>query len=120
MKFEYNIIEKSSNQLKVHLPLNEDMDCFDGHFDQIAIMPAVAQLYIVEQISKKHFKQLAGFERMNQVKFVAPIFPDSIVVINIRIDFEKQLVFFEYKDKDKEQLKSKGNIYYSRKQASNE
>jgi len=118
MKFEYSIIEKSSNQLKAKVPLSKDMDCFDGHFDQVAILPAVAQLYIVEIISKEHFKQLADFERMNRVKFVSPICPDTIVIIDIRIEFGKRQVFFEYKEED--QLKSKGSIYYSRKQANNE
>jgi len=118
MKFEYEIIEKSMNQLKIQLPLSKDLDCFDGHFNQMMIMPAVAQLYIVEKICQEHFNQLNDFEKMNQVKFVGPICPDTIVIINITLNFEKQLVSFEYKEKD--QLKSKGHVHYSRKKINHE
>ncbi len=110
MKFEYKIIKKTDDQLSISVELFKTMDCFDGHFEEVSIMPAVAQLYIVEKIAKKYFKQLVAFKGLQQVKFVGPICPDTEVTINIDVDVRKQQLTFEYQDTGV--IKSKGKLNF--------
>ena len=110
MKFDYKIIEKTEDYLKVSVELLKTMDCFNGHFNEVAIMPAVAQLYIVEKIAKQNFKHLDSFTGLQQVKFVGPICPDTQVIINIEFNQLKQQIAFDYHQGKIQKSKGKFNF----------
>ncbi|MCF6300475.1 MAG: hypothetical protein L3J52_05085 [Proteobacteria bacterium] len=111
MNFEYQIIEESEDNLNVQLFLKQNMDAFDGHFSGLPILPAVAQLYIVEKIAKTHFVNLGCFTAMHQVKFMNPISPGGVIEIALCWRPLKGLLTFAYILEN--EIKSKGRLQYS-------
>lgn len=111
MKFNYKIIAKDEYDLRVRLLLAPDMDAFNGHFETLPILPAVAQLYIVEKIAQMHFVDLGSFVSMQQVKFMNLISSGGTIDINICFDPHKQLLTFAYITKT--ETSSKGKLQYS-------
>lgn len=113
MKFpDYSIIEKSKSDdvkgIKLSLSLNPDLDFFDGHFDQKAILPAVAQLHLVNQFAIKYFDRNLEFNGLRQLKFMSPIQPMEPVILTIQYDPLNARVVFTFEVHDK--VKSKGAL----------
>lgn len=110
MNLKYTIINHTEDSVLIEMLLTKDLPMFDGHFNGVAIMPAVAQLYIVEKIARKELNVKGMFASMNQIKFVGPISPNITIQIKISYNVYKQRVLFEYSDKAV--LKSKGSLTY--------
>ncbi len=102
----YKIINKTNSDLKVELTLEPSLVYFDGHFDGFPILPAVAQLFIVEQIAKKELLINTEFKDMKKVKFRNPIKPNMTIFINLQYDKEKKYLTFSYNDENNGLLSS--------------
>ncbi len=74
----------------------KDCPYFDGHFPELAILPAVAQLYVAERIAKSEFKVLGVFKALHQVKFKVLIQPDSKVRLNLEYNLISGVLSFSY------------------------
>ena len=112
MHFNHTLIEHNTDSIVIEMPLNKDMNIFDGHFQRVAIMPAVAQIYIVEKMARKYLGLTGKFISMRQLKFSGPIcpHPDTTILINIIFNKSKQQIVFEIHEN--ETPKSKGRLNY--------
>lgn len=112
MHFNHTLIKHNTDSIVIEVPLSKDMIVFDGHFRTVAIMPAVAQIYIVEKMARKYLGLTGKFTSMRQLKFSGPICPrpNTSILINIIFNKSKQQIIFEIHEN--ETLKSKGRLNY--------
>ncbi len=121
MKFpEYTIIDNHQQDegvvMKFALELAPDLDFFDGHFEQVPILPAVAQLHIVHRLAQQYLQIRKGFCGFRQLKFMSPIQPQDKALLNIQFNLVKEQLSFFYEVDGK--VKSKGVLLYQLGQAS--
>lgn len=105
-------------QAEFEILLSEDLVYFDGHFEQVAILPAVAQLHLAKQLFFRHYQasEKLAFGGMKQVKFVSPIQPDGNLSLSLQYVSAERCLTFVYTQH--EQTKSKGRIQFiNREQA---
>lgn len=93
---ERDIQHADAQTLIVQLHLPESLACFDGHFDAIRIMPAVAQLYVASELARAQFGITGQFSELRQLKFRAPIQPLDAVTLKLDYDASEQSVRFCY------------------------
>jgi acyl-coenzyme A synthetase/AMP-(fatty) acid ligase len=67
---------------------------FDGHFPQQALVPGVAQLDWAIALAREAFGVAMPVLRLEQLKFQAPIFPDTAVVLALEWDAQASLLGF--------------------------
>ncbi|MCB1582391.1 MAG: hypothetical protein R3E90_10895 [Marinicella sp.] len=110
----YTILEKQlateQPSLRLVLELDPELDFFDGHFEQVPILPAVAQLYIVNKLANQYFLINKGFCGLRQLKFMSPIQPKDPAQLHIQYNPLKEQLSFFYEVKG--QVKSKGILLY--------
>lgn len=115
----YRIIEKKIEalqlQLIVELVFAKDSVYFDGHFDELTILPAVAQLFVAKRIAEAEFNDLGRFTGLQQVKFKGLIRPADN--LRLQLDYNKQTgaLLFSYSAKDT--LFSSGKLQYQVQQS---
>lgn len=121
MKFPgYTITENhqqaESPAMRFALELQPDLDFFDGHFEQVPILPAVAQLHIVHRLAQQYLQISQGFCGFRQLKFMSPIQPQAKAFLSIQFNRVKEQLSFCYEVDGK--VKSKGVLLYQLGQAS--
>lgn len=113
---EYQILEITSeaNQYELLAAFEFAADCeyFDGHFEDFVLLPAVAQLFIVNQVAFNNFGDLGKFKQMSQVKFRLPICPNMPVLLELLFDATAQSLKFKYINAASDELHSSGTIWF--------
>jgi hypothetical protein len=71
---------------------------FDGHFPELKILPALAQVEWVVREATEVWDRTIPVTRIPRMKLKNPIFPDSRVDLTIRLLKEKGQIHFEYKN----------------------
>jgi 3-hydroxyacyl-[acyl-carrier-protein] dehydratase len=62
-----------------------DHPCFEGHFPGHPIFPAVAQIDLVLVLLQERWRQDLLIVEIRKAKFPAPLLPDAIVSISVKI-----------------------------------
>ncbi len=106
----YKIIKKEGDSLIIEIKINEDLIYFNGHFTDFPILPAVAQLFIAEQITSKELNIIHSFANMKRVKFKSPIKPNTTLILYLTYNSELAYLDFCYRD-DKDNIFSLGKMY---------
>ena len=111
---QYKVIRKEVNDggitVQFSLMLTAELDYFDGHFENMPILPAVAQLFMVNKLAEKYTPINGGFTALRQLKFKSPITPNDEIKLTISYLRSRGQLTFEYSAM--EQLKSKGTLVY--------
>ncbi len=76
-------ISQDENSYQARLHIAVDHPCFDGHFPQYQIFPAVAQIDIVLDLLSLIFRRTCQVQAISKAKFTTPIFPGSTLVIKL-------------------------------------
>ncbi|ATF95460.1 Uncharacterised protein [Cedecea neteri] len=82
--------------LSIVLYLDPDLFWFQGHFDVQSLLPGVAQLDWVMHYALPLLAPGYHFHRIQNLKFQAPLLPDTIVTLTLNWQAEKQLLTFSY------------------------
>ncbi len=110
----YHIIDNNTTderlELTVEIAFAKDSVYFDGHFPQITILPAVAQLFVAQSIAQIELNISATFSGLNQIKFKALIYPDRKIVLKLNYHQPSGVLTFSYNDDTT--LLSSGKIKY--------
>lgn len=107
----FEIIQETPTMRQLKIFIAADQPFFDGHFVDMPIMPAVAQLNLAQYFAESYFHCQQGFSQLKNVKFRNIIHPDSTVILNLAFNALQNAVTFEYYDaQDTSQLKSAGKI----------
>ncbi len=86
----------STSQAIFLLDIVENMECFDGHFDDHPVLPGVAQLTFAVKIAEKQFNFKSQFKGLEVVKFQQVITPPNRVSLELKYDAEKSKLYFKY------------------------
>lgn len=106
---DYVIEEYTSDMFKVKFFVREDLDYFDGHFDNLKILPAIAQIKIVKDISKNIFNKELIVNKLLKLKFTNIIFPNTNIFIECHLS--DNIISFKIYDNNKKY--SYGKMYFS-------
>ncbi len=105
---ENSEIAPSSVVLKCYVPT--DLMYFDGHFDDFPILPGVVQTYWAEKFGRDMLSVDGCFKRLEAVKFVSIIHPDSRFSLTLEYNKVKKVLLFKYESES--ELSSSGRICF--------
>ena len=91
---------KSSRELKLILNIGKDLAWFEGHFPAMAILPGMVAVFWTEEYLRIYFAPNAAIKSVDNVRFMHPIFPDSVVELDIAISPETKTLHFKFCDPD--------------------
>ncbi|WP_019616224.1 3-hydroxyacyl-ACP dehydratase FabZ family protein [Psychromonas ossibalaenae] len=96
------IIDQQILDNKVILTLHVDADItdFEGHFPGYPILPGVTQIDWAIYYGKKLLNSGTRFAGMEVIKFQEPILPNSVVLLTLTLDANKQKLHFAYSSKN--------------------
>lgn len=104
------VIEKTDDSVLLEFTVPETCDFFDGHFPEIQLLPAVAQIDIMMNFAHKYFSTSRAALSTKRTKFGAPIFPNTTVRMNIKFNSEKNALTYKLGSVDGEKTYSTGTF----------
>lgn len=104
------IIEKNDNSVLLEFSVPETCDFFEGHFPEIQLLPAVAQIDLMAHFAQKYFGVSIYFSGTKRTKFGAPIFPNTVVRMSILFNSEKKSVTYKLSSTNGEKIYSAGTF----------
>ncbi len=104
------VIERDENSVVLEMSFSKDCDFFEGHFPEIQLLPAVAQIDIIMNMAHKYFSTPVFAAISKRTKFGAPIFPENLVRMSLKFNREKNAVVFKLGSVDGEKTFSSGTI----------
>lgn len=104
--------EEGAVLLEVHIP--ETCDFFDGHFPEIHLVPAVAQIDMAMHFCKKYFGTRCAMDSAKRLKFTSPVKPETTLHFSLKYNAEKGMVTYKLTSADEEKAYSSGNFAVSR------
>lgn len=104
-KIKIEEIDRFENQINFKIFFDETSIYFDGHFDEFALLPAVAQIHLCTKICESINHQINS-AKLTNLKFKLPIRPNTILNLNLQ-QFENQVKF---KFHNEDNMYSQGTI----------
>lgn len=88
--------EHNGDQVTLTLKAPADLCYFPDHFADFPLLPGVVQIEWVVHWSQHYFALHSAGQRIEQVKFQAPIRPDDTVKLQLQFERTKQRVLFNF------------------------
>ena len=104
----FNLKHKKENIFIAEVFISEDLPFFDGHFENLKLLPAVAQIKIALDIAKEIFETDFAVQKLSKVKFINMIYPNTKV--NIEGHYSNDSLSFKIYDNDKKYSEGKALI----------
>ena len=104
------LIEKSDGSFTLEFTVTEECDFFDGHFPEIHLLPAVAQIDLMIHFAKKYLGVKGFAVSTKRTKFGAPIFPGYTVRLNVKHNPEKNSLAYKFTTPDESKTFSSGTF----------
>ena len=90
------------NKAILTLKIDATLADFKGHFPNYPLLPGVTQVDWAIFYGKKLLNSGTRFAGMEVIKFQDPILPESIVLLTLTWDSEKQKLYFSYNGEGKQ------------------
>jgi 3-hydroxyacyl-[acyl-carrier-protein] dehydratase len=68
--------------------LNKKHPIFNGHFEQMPVVPGVCQTQIIMELLQLHLKKSLMLQKGDNIKFLAMIIPTQVDKITVEISFK--------------------------------
>lgn len=104
------IISQTEDSILLELTIPEECDFFDGHFPEIHLVPAVAQMDMVTFFANKYFGTQRYIESAKRIKFTSPVKPNTTLHLNIKFNAEKCSINYKLTSADELKAYSGGNF----------
>lgn len=104
------LISQTDDNVTLEFTVTEECDFFDGHFPEIHLLPAVAQIDIMMHYAKKYFGDKGFAVATKRTKFGAPIFPGYTVRLNIKYNSQKNSYAYKLTNSDENKTFSTGTF----------
>jgi len=107
---EYQLLDLKCGQSKLtaKLFIPHTLSYFDGHFDEISVLPGVVQLNWAIEFAIQEFNLKGEFKAIDNMKFTRIIKPNSTVDLKLEYLPNKEKLVFSYHSGDL--LHSNGKI----------
>lgn len=92
---------KENNLAVLTLEIPVELYFLQGHFPQQPVVPGVVQLYWAEYYLRECFGCTASVRDLEVVKFQQLLLPSQQCQLQLRLDAEKNKVYFEYRSDEK-------------------
>lgn len=99
------------HQVALDITVPDTLRCLAGHFPDQPVLPGVMQVDWAGHIAQYWFPELGEFTRLNNVKFIAMILPNTHLRLTLNYFAEKNQVGFHYADQNT--LFSSGTLVFS-------
>jgi len=95
---EATILSTKTIDDEYHIDLNipQNLVYFDGHFDQVPILPGVVQLQWAEKHARNLFGLSGDFKRLEVLKFKKIATPGMTLTLTLKYDQQSQKIDFKY------------------------
>ena len=105
------ILLREDNKISLEFIIPATSDFFDGHFDEVKLLPAVGQFEIITRFAAKYFGLKKSVSSIKRIKFSAPVLPDAQVILAMKYTAQKNTVSFVFSDSaDTEKVYSTGSF----------
>jgi 3-hydroxymyristoyl/3-hydroxydecanoyl-(acyl carrier protein) dehydratase len=91
-----NLISSDKDSLLFNLKFLEELEYFDGHFDDFKLLPALIQVKIVSDFCTEYFDTLCEITDIGNMKFLKPICPGREVSLSLTLSHEGERLNFKY------------------------
>ncbi len=88
--YTYQIIDANETSCICTIQLNELHEVFKGHFPETPILPGVYYLEMISEILKQQHSQTMTFKSASNIKFLAPILPQTTPYFELSIQWKKE------------------------------
>ncbi|WP_432412042.1 3-hydroxyacyl-ACP dehydratase [Rasiella sp. SM2506] len=78
------------NTLSVTLQLNPAHEIFKGHFPKHPVLPGVAMLQIIKELTQDHHNTTLWMQSANRVKFLALVNPFEKDLLEFQLTFQQE------------------------------
>lgn len=107
---EEKIISKEENFVLLEVFIPETCDFFNGHFPEIHLVPAVAQIDMAVHFCKKYFGTECAMVGAKRLKFTSPVKPNTALHFSLKYSPEKSMVAYKLTSADETKGYSNGNF----------
>jgi 3-hydroxyacyl-[acyl-carrier-protein] dehydratase len=87
--FTYKIISETPLLVNARVTINANHPLYKGHFPQQPVTPGVVLVEITRQILSDSLRKKLIMISAKEIKFISPVIPDQIKVIDFTIDFSE-------------------------------
>jgi len=94
-------IEQNNDEVLLKLIINADLKCFQGHFDDVAVVPGVVQLDWAVTFAREYLAMQGDVLEVSVLKFQKLLFPEMKVQLEIIKKTAKKFTFRYYMADDK-------------------
>lgn len=94
--YELKDLNVCENNLQATLFIPDNLIHFDGHFDDMPILPGVVQTHWAINLAKAHLNISSDFEGIQVIKFTQIIIPSSTIQLVIDYNPHKNMIDFKY------------------------
>lgn len=95
-KYTLKQLNLQDSVLKAQLFLPSDLFYFDGHFDELPILPGITQTHWAIQLACENFDIQEKFSGIDNIKFSRIINPDQTVNLTVTYNNDKNFIEFSY------------------------
>lgn len=91
------IREKTESSILLDLYVPKELIYFQGHFDEVAILPGVCQLDLAIFYAQNYFNiEKSDIVAVDQIKFTKIIKPETYITLALKLEGKR--LFFKYVD----------------------
>jgi len=103
-------VQAAEDGVILSLRIPKDLAYFDGHFDQIAIVPGVAQIQWAVHFARLYLGLAQVFSHMESVKFKELLLPGQVCELSLL--YLKQACKLEFRYRSESAEYSSGRLYF--------
>jgi len=94
---QFQAFKVTDNSVTLNLYIQPQLSWFVGHFPEQPVLPGVVQTHWACELAQ-HFFSVTEVEKVNNVKFLTMILPETELTLSLSLNAEKKTVAFSYKN----------------------
>lgn len=112
---EETVVERTEDSVLLAFRIEEKCDFFDGHFPEIHLVPAVAQIDTMINLANKYLGTSRFFVSAKRIKFSAPVLPNTDLHLSMKFNKEKNAIVYKLTTAAEDKTFSSGTLAVAEK-----
>ncbi|RLA16676.1 MAG: AMP-binding protein [Gammaproteobacteria bacterium] len=89
----------ADQHLRLTMRIPKDLLYFDGHFDEVPVLPGVVQIHWADHFARQELFLEGDFLRLEAIKFKQIIRPNQEIILDLSFNIDRHRVDFNYYSK---------------------